>query len=150
MTGIPPARAGVPKIEVTFEIDANGMLSVSAVDLASGRSESAKITNQENRLSAQDIERMIADAEKYAQKDEEFRIRVDARSRLEVRSPNPLAPKTRTDPRQTQVNGVRRMVDDYKNLAAEDKKALLKAADEASAWLGYVSNLKFVLVTDLT
>lgn len=97
LTGIPPARAGVPKIEVTFEIDANGMLSVSAVDLASGRSESAKITNQENRLSAQDIERMIADAEKYAQKDEEFRARYAAWSELEVRA-FPQPPKPDIDP----------------------------------------------------
>jgi len=84
LTGIPPARAGVPQIEVTFEIDANGMLQVSARDMASGRTESAKITNQENRLSAEEIARMVKDAEKYAAKDEEFRKRAEAKSNLEV------------------------------------------------------------------
>ncbi|KAF8538448.1 Cro r II [Trichophaea hybrida] len=119
LTGIPPARAGVPQIEVTFQIDANGMLQVSARDMASGRSESAKITNQENRLSSEDIERMIKDAEKYAAKDEEFRKRAEAKSNLE-----------------SQVNNVRRLKDDLATkLSSEDKKALVKAAEDTSAWL---------------
>jgi heat shock protein 5 len=84
LTGIPPARRGVPQIEVTFTIDSNGLLEVSAVDMATGRSQSAKITNQENRLSGEEFERMLKDAEEYALKDKEFKELVEAKNKLEV------------------------------------------------------------------
>ncbi|KAI5788738.1 hsp70-like protein [Pyronema domesticum] len=119
LTGIPPARAGVPQVEVTFKIDANGMLEVSARDMASGRTESAKITNQENRLSTEDIERMIQDAEKHAAKDEEWRKRAEAKAKFE-----------------SHINDIRRLGDDLaQKLDKEDKKSLVKAADDAATWL---------------
>merc|ERR1712213_124730 len=65
LTGIPPAPRGVPQIEVTFDIDANGILNVSAVDKSSGKQEKITITNDKGRLSNEDIEKMVADAEKF-------------------------------------------------------------------------------------
>ncbi|KAI3635918.1 hypothetical protein MIR68_006047, partial [Amoeboaphelidium protococcarum] len=65
LTGIPPAPRGVPQIEVTFDIDANGILNVSASDKTTGRSNKITITNDKGRLSQEDIERMVSEAEKY-------------------------------------------------------------------------------------
>jgi len=69
LTNIPPAPRGVPQIEVTFELDANGMLKVSATDKGTGKGESITITNDKGRLSTEDIERMVEEAEKYAEED---------------------------------------------------------------------------------
>merc|ERR1719342_596129 len=69
LTGIPPAPRGVPQIEVTFEIDANGILVVSAEDKGTGSKEKITITNDQNRLTPEDIEQMIQDAEKFADED---------------------------------------------------------------------------------
>merc|ERR1739848_344026 len=68
LTGIPPAPRGVPQIEVTFDIDANGILNVSAADKSSGKSEKITITNDKGRLSADEIERMVNEAEKFKDK----------------------------------------------------------------------------------
>merc|ERR1712080_217127 len=65
LTGIPPAPRGVPKIEVTFDVDANGILNVSAVESGTGKSEKIVITNDKGRLSKEEIDKMVADAEKY-------------------------------------------------------------------------------------
>ena len=70
LTGIPPAPCGVPKIEVTFEIDANGILQVTAEDKANGNKEKITITNDNQRLSKEDIERMVQDAENFASEDQ--------------------------------------------------------------------------------
>ena len=70
LTGIPPAPRGVPQIEVTFDIDANGILNVSAADKSSGKQEKITITNDKGRLSAEEIEKMLADAEKYKADDD--------------------------------------------------------------------------------
>ena len=83
LTGIAPAPRGVPKIEVTFEIDANGILQVSAKDTSSGKSEKITITNDKNRLSKEEIERMVAEAEKYKAEDDKQRQRLDAKNQLE-------------------------------------------------------------------
>lgn len=69
LTGIPPAPRGVPQIEVTFEIDVNGILRVSAEDKGTGNKEKITIKNDDNRLSKEDIDRMIKDAETYAADD---------------------------------------------------------------------------------
>merc|ERR1712153_116969 len=71
LEGIPPAPRGTPQIEVTFDIDANGILNVSAQDKSTGKSNQITITNEKGRLSQADIEKMTADAEKYAKEDEE-------------------------------------------------------------------------------
>merc|ERR1711931_393528 len=83
LTGIPPAPRGVPQIEVTFEIDANGILQVSAEDKGTGNKEKITITNDQNRLTPEDIERMINDAEKFADEDAKLKGRVEARNELE-------------------------------------------------------------------
>jgi len=83
LTGIPPAPRGVPQIEVTFEIDANGILSVSAEDKATGNREKITITNDQNRLTPEDIERMIKDAEIFADEDNKQKEKVDAKNDLE-------------------------------------------------------------------
>merc|ERR1711892_439769 len=69
LTGVPPAPRGVPQIEVTFEIDANGILQVSAEDKGTGQKEKITITNDQNRLTPEDIEQMIKDAEMFADED---------------------------------------------------------------------------------
>ena len=80
LAGIPPAPRGVPQIEVTFEIDANGILKVSAQDKAGGRSESITINNDKSRLSQDEIDRMVAEAEKYAEEDKKNRERIEAKN----------------------------------------------------------------------
>nr|WIM01406.1 heat shock protein 70-like A [Limnephilus flavicornis] len=84
LTQIPPAPRGVPKIEVTFDLDANGILNVSAKDNSTGRSERITITNDKGRLSREDIDRMLAEAEKYKQEDEKQKDRVTSRNQLEA------------------------------------------------------------------
>jgi heat shock protein 5 len=83
LTGIPPAARGVPQIEVTFEIDVNGVLRVSAEDKGAGSKESITITNDQNRLTPEDIERMVNDAERFADEDRKTKERVEARNELE-------------------------------------------------------------------
>ncbi|XKL67377.1 hypothetical protein PGB90_002868 [Kerria lacca] len=84
LTGIPPAPRGVPQIEVTFEIDANGILQVSAEDKGTGNREKIVITNDQNRLTPDDIDRMIKDAEKFADDDKKLKERVESRNELEL------------------------------------------------------------------
>merc|ERR1711915_268621 len=84
ITGIPPAPRGVPQIEVTFEIDANGILAVSAEDKGTGSKEKITITNDQNRLTPEDIEKMINDAEKFADEDAKLKGKVEARNELEI------------------------------------------------------------------
>ena len=83
LTGIPPAPRGVPQIEVSFDIDANGILNVTAKDKSTGRSNTVTISNDGARLSKSDVERMVADAEKYKDEDEKHRQRATARNQLE-------------------------------------------------------------------
>ncbi|KAK6204458.1 78 kDa glucose-regulated protein [Scheffersomyces amazonensis] len=83
LTGIPPAPRGVPQIEVTFSLDANGILKVEATDKGTGKSESITITNDKGRLSKEDIDRMVEEAEKYAQEDAEIKSKIEARNSLE-------------------------------------------------------------------
>jgi len=83
LTGIPPAPRGVPQIEVTFELDANGILQVSAEDKGTGNKEKITITNDQNRLTPDDIERMIKDAEKFADDDKKIKEKVESRNELE-------------------------------------------------------------------
>jgi L1 cell adhesion molecule like protein len=83
LTGIPPAPRGVPKIEVTFDIDANGILNVTAIETGCGRKETITIKNDSGRLSKDEIDRMLADAEKYKKEDEAQRERISAKNSLE-------------------------------------------------------------------
>merc|ERR1711941_189972 len=83
LSGIPPAPRGVPQIEVTFDVDANGILNVSACDKSTGKSQKITITNDKGRLSKEDIERMVNDAEKFKADDEAAKEKVSAKNELE-------------------------------------------------------------------
>jgi L1 cell adhesion molecule like protein len=83
LDGIPPAPRGVPQIEVTFDLDANGVLNVHAEDKAGGKSNKIVITNDKGRLSKDDIERMVQEAERYKEEDKRQRDKIDARNGLE-------------------------------------------------------------------
>ncbi|XP_028168215.1 heat shock protein 68-like [Ostrinia furnacalis] len=83
LTGIPPAPRGIPQIEVTFDIDANGILNVSAQDKSTGRSEQITISNDKGRLSKKEIEKMLNEAEKFKSEDEAIRKKVEVRNQLE-------------------------------------------------------------------
>ena len=83
LSGIPPAPRGVPQIEVTFEVDANGILNVNAAEKSSGKSEKITITNEKGRLSKEDIEKMLQDAEKFKEEDNANKERIDAKNQFE-------------------------------------------------------------------
>jgi heat shock protein 1/8 len=80
---IPPAPRGVPQIEVTFDIDANGILNVSAVDKATGKQNKITITNDKGRLSKEEIEKMVSDAEKFKAEDEAVKAKIEAKNGFE-------------------------------------------------------------------
>jgi heat shock 70kDa protein 1/2/6/8 len=84
LEGIPPAPRGTPQIEVTFDLDANGILNVHAMDKASGKAEKITITNDKGRLTKEDIEKMVQEAEKFKSQDDELRKRVEAKNGLEA------------------------------------------------------------------
>lgn len=83
LSGIPPAPRGVPQVEVTFDIDANGILNVSALEKGTGKSQKITITNDKGRLSKEDIERMVSEAEKYRADDEKEASRISTKNGLE-------------------------------------------------------------------
>ncbi len=117
LTGIPPAPRGVPQIEVAFDVDANGILSVSARDTASGASKDITITAEKGRLSEDEIERMVREAEEFADEDAKLRENVEARNQFEAYA--------------YQLRGSL----DGLSLEDDDKTALDKALDAATAWL---------------
>ncbi|KAH9602467.1 hypothetical protein KSS87_003229 [Heliosperma pusillum] len=84
LSGIPPAPRGVPQIQVTFEVDANGILHVTAEDKAANNKQKITITNDKGRLSQEEIDRMVKEAEEFAEEDQKLRERVDARNKLET------------------------------------------------------------------
>ncbi|RDA88040.1 hypothetical protein CP532_5306 [Ophiocordyceps camponoti-leonardi (nom. inval.)] len=122
LTGIPPAPRGVPQIEVSFELDANGILKVSAHDKGTGKQESITITNDKGRLTQEEIDRMVAEAEKFAEEDKATRERIEARNGLENYAFN-----------------LKNQVNDKEGLGAkisdEDKETILDAVKEATEWL---------------
>jgi heat shock protein 5 len=122
MTGIPPAPRGVPKIEVTFEIDENGILTVSAHEQGTGKKESLSIINDKNSLTKEEMERMVADAEKFADEDKLIKDKIDAKHQLE-----------------NYIYQMRNTIEDKEKLAdkidAEDKSAIQDALKEAGDWL---------------
>jgi heat shock protein 5 len=122
LTGIPPAPRGVPQIEVTFELDANGIMKVSAADKGTGKSESVTITNDKGRLSEEDIARMVKEAEEFAEQDEEVRKRVEALNSL-----------------QNFIASTKSMIADKDGLGGkldtDDKKKVQEALRESETWL---------------
>ncbi|CAD6185041.1 unnamed protein product [Caenorhabditis auriculariae] len=123
LTGIPPAPRGVPQIEVTFEIDVNGILHVTAEDKGTGNKNKITITNDQNRLSPEDIERMINDAEKFAEDDKKVKEKAEARNELE-----------------SYAYSLKNQVEDKEKLGGklddDDKKTIEEAVEEAISWLG--------------
>ena len=110
VNGIPPAPRGVPQIDVTFEIDENSILTVSATEKGTGKTESISITNDKGRLTKEEIEQMIADAEKFADEDKLIKERVDAKHQLDnyihqmrntIEDKDKLADKIDEDDKQT-------------------------------------------------
>nr|AWS31933.1 heat shock protein 70IVA.1 [Apostichopus japonicus] len=120
LSGILPAPRGVPKIEVTYDIDANGILNVSAKDSSTGKSNTITITNDKGRLSKEEIDRMVAEAEQYKAEDDAQRERITARNQLEnyaysVKSAVRDAPEGK--------------------LSQEDRETVMKLVDETTTWL---------------
>jgi heat shock protein 5 len=122
MSGIPPAPKGVPQIEVTFEIDENSILTVSANDKGTGKKETITIENDKGRLSKEEIERMIADSEKYADEDKAIKEKIDAKNQFE-----------------NYIYQMKNSVDDKDKLADkisdDDKSTIKDALTDASDWL---------------
>ena len=121
LSGIPPAARGVPQIEVTFEVDVNGILSVSAEDKGTKKREQITITNDKSRLSQEEIDRMVKEAEEAAEDDKRAKERVEARNSLE-----------------NYAYSIRNVVNDDEKggaLAAEDKAALEAAVKEVTDFI---------------
>ena len=123
LSGIPPAPRGVPQIEVTFDIDANGILNVSAVDTSTGKENKITITNDKGRLSKEEIDRMVKEADKYKDEDNKQKERVQAKNSLESYS-----------------YSMKSTVEDDKvkdKISEEDKKAIADKCKEVIDWLDH-------------
>ena len=119
LTGLPPAPRGVPQIDVTFQVDANGLLQVQAVDKGSGKAENISITADKGRLSEEEIERMVQEAEQYAEEDRLVKERIDAKNGLE----------------SYLYNLKNTLEDGADKLSAEDRKDLADIVDETLDWM---------------
>jgi len=121
LSGIPPAPRGVPQIDVTFDMDANGILNVSAVDKSTGKENKITITNDKGRLSKDEIDRMVRDAEKYKAEDDTQRERITAKNGLESYAFN-----------------MKSTVEDEKlkdKISEDDKKTIMDKCSEVITWL---------------
>ena len=119
LTGIPPAPRGVPQIEVTFDIDANGILNVSAKDKSTGITNKITINNDRNRLSKEDIDRMVNEAEKFKDEDNKQKEKISARNNLE-----------------NYIFSVKQAIENGNDkLTPAEKDAVSKECDEALKWL---------------
>jgi len=121
LTGIPPAPRGVPQIEVTFDIDANGILNVSAVDKSTNKQSKITITNDQGRLSKEEIERMVNDADKFKAEDEKQKERIAAKNGLESYCFNMKS--TLNDEKLKE------------KISEDEKQAISSKCDEAVKWL---------------
>merc|ERR1719342_277897 len=106
LTGIPPAPRGVPQIEVTFDIDANGILNVSACDKSTGKQNKITITNDKGRLSKEEIERMVNDAEKFKEEDNKQKITDKCDDAIKWLDANQLAEVEEFQEKQKEVEAV--------------------------------------------
>merc|ERR1712065_135277 len=121
LEGIPPMPRGVPQIEVTYDIDANGILNVSAVEKSTGRENKITITNDKGRLSSEEVERMVAEAEKYKAEDEANASRIQAKNGLE-----------------NYCYSMKNTLNDEKlkgKVSEEDKSTILSKVEETIKWL---------------
>lgn len=120
LTDIPPLPRGVPQIEITYDIDANGILNVSACEKSTGKVKTITIKNDRGRLSQSDIDRMVKDAEKFADEDNKMKERIDAKNQLEQ-----------------YVYGVRRSMNDQMKgkMSSDDTKIIEETIAETIKWL---------------
>ena len=121
LTGIPPAPRGVPQIEVTFDIDANGILNVAAADKSTGKENKITITNDKGRLSKEEIERMVKEAENYKDEDEKQRERITSKNGLEAYAYN-----------------IKSTVEDEKvkdKISEDDRKKIIDKVGDTIKWL---------------
>ncbi|PRD25027.1 UNVERIFIED_CONTAM: hspa8 [Trichonephila clavipes] len=121
LTGIPPTPRGVPQIEVTFDIDANGILNVSAVDKSTGKENKITVTNDKGRLSKEEIKRMVQEAERYKDDDDKQKSRIAAKNSLESYAFN-----------------IKSTIDDDKlkdKISEDDKKKVLDKVNDTIKWL---------------
>lgn len=121
LDGIPPARRGIPQIEVTFDIDANGIMTVSAADKTTGKNNKMTITNDKGRLSPEEIEKMVKDGEKYAEQDKKVRDKIENKNSLEQYAYN-LKHSIDEDGIKDRLN-------------EQDKAAISSAADATLKWM---------------
>ncbi|ROT62011.1 heat shock protein 70 [Penaeus vannamei] len=121
LSGIAPAPRGVPQIEVTFDIDANGILNVSAMDKSTGKENRITISNDKGRLSKEEIDRMVSEAETYREEDAKQRERIDAKNRLEA-----LCFSIKSSINDAAVAD---------KLSAEEKRSVEEKAEETLKWL---------------
>jgi heat shock 70kDa protein 1/2/6/8 len=121
LEGIPPMPRGVPQVDVTFDIDANGILNVSAVEKSTGKEQKITISNDKGRMSAEEIERLVQEAERYKSEDEANRARVEAKNALEN-----YAFQVRNSMNDEKVGG---------RLSGADKQKVSDAIDRATNWL---------------
>merc|ERR1711998_102051 len=123
LSGIPPAPRGTPQIEVTFEIDANGILSVGAEDKGTSKSETITITPDKGRLTQEEIERMVEEAEEFAEEDKKVRDKIEARNSLE----------NYVYSMKNQLSDSEKGVAD--KISDDDKETIEKALEDANEWL---------------
>jgi heat shock protein 5 len=123
LTGIPPAARGVPQIEVTFQVDANGIMQISAMDKGTQNEKSITITNDGNRLTPEDIQKMVDDAEKFAEEDKLIKDRTDAKNDLEQYG---YSLKRQVEDKNEKLS---------ESISEEDKEAILAVVEEKLEWL---------------
>ncbi|KAK4424368.1 Luminal-binding protein 5 [Sesamum alatum] len=122
LSGIPPAPRGVPQIEVTFEVDVNGILHVTAEDKAAKKSKSITITNDKGRLSEEEIQEKVREAEEFAEEDRRVRERIEARNKLETYIFN----------MKSTINDKDKFAD---KIETDDKETIETALKDAMEWL---------------
>uniref|UniRef100_A0A6C0KI58 Chaperone n=1 Tax=viral metagenome TaxID=1070528 RepID=A0A6C0KI58_9ZZZZ len=128
LSGITPSPRGVPQIEVTFDIDANGILNVSAIEKSTGKTNKITITNDKGRLSKDDIERMVKEAEQFSEEDNKLKENIAAKNNLE-----------------SYIYSMKQTVEDdkIKNvISSSDKKMIHDKLDEAIQWLDENQNVE--------
>jgi len=121
LEGVPPAPRGVPQIEVTFDIDANGILNVSAIDKGTGKTNKITITNDKGRLSKEDIEKMVNEAEKFKGEDEKIKKKIETKNGFE-----------------NYCYSMKNTLNDEKlkdKFTDDDKKVIEEASKEGTEWI---------------
>jgi L1 cell adhesion molecule like protein len=134
LEGIHPMPRGVPQVEVVFDLDANGILNVSASEKSSGKSNKITITNDKGRLSKEDIEKMVEEAERYKNEDEKLRERIEAKNRMEeqiyqLKSTNSSADNKMNDDAKKKIDGI---IKEYEEWHTENPSASKEEFEEKS------------------